>query len=159
VVVAFLHPVSQIRISDNLPLTNILRSNKNIKLVTLDVTEFLQNTVFDGMKIPESPSLLSGVVRLALVAKFGGLSADLDVIGVKKLDTFFKKHPLYIAPVSRYAVGDFFFGFVHGHPFLIRIMELLRDHYNRCKYIDVQTAMNKLMKDMNQWKNQSVNSG
>jgi Alpha 1,4-glycosyltransferase conserved region len=129
-------------------LANVLRSNQNLKLVTLDVAEFLQNTVFDGMKIPENPSLLSGMVRLALVAKLGGLSADFDVIGVKKLDTFFKKHPLYIAPVSSYAVGDFFFGFVHGHPFVIRIMELLRDHYNRSEYIDVPAAINRLIKDV-----------
>jgi hypothetical protein len=27
-------------------------------------------------------------------------------------------------------------------------MELLRDHYNRFEYIDVQTAMNKLIKDV-----------
>lgn len=73
VVVVFLRPVSQIRLSDNLALANAVRSNQNIKLVTImEVSEFLQNTVFDGMKLQESATLLTGVLRLALVSKLGG---------------------------------------------------------------------------------------
>lgn len=45
-------------------------------------------------------------------------------------------------------MGDFFFGFVHSHPFLVRILELLREHYDRSEFIDVPTAMNKVVEQV-----------
>jgi hypothetical protein len=98
------------------------------------------------MKMPEN--LVSGAIRLYLVAKLGGHSANFDVIGVTKFNYFLYNHPLYFTPVSRYVVGDFFYGFVHGHPFLVRIIELLRDHYDRSEYKDMPLAMKKFIKDV-----------
>jgi lactosylceramide 4-alpha-galactosyltransferase len=118
VVVVFVAPKTHLRMEEKSPLTAVMRRWPNVRVATLNGTAAMAAAGLENLsaqiaagKYPVQHS--SDVLRVLLLAKFGGFYADLDIVMLQSLQSIGQN---FVVGATKDIVASCFFGFRHNHP-------------------------------------------
>ncbi len=116
-----------------------LERYKNIRVIEPDLEDLFNETIlekwfkFNANKINNSPHkyiLLSDIIRLVLLWKFGGYYSDLDTITIKSIEPLLKYNGASLCQDNPIEINNSNLLFSKNHTFLFKLMKLSVENFN-----------------------------
>jgi lactosylceramide 4-alpha-galactosyltransferase len=121
VIVVFVAPKTQLRLEEKSPLAAVMRRWPNVRLATLNGTAAMSAAGLQNLyakiaagKYPRQ--LLSDVLRVLLLSKFGGVYSDLDLVMLQSLRSMVTAGQNFMVGDTEDCFASSFFGLQRNHP-------------------------------------------